>query len=110
MRALCFFLIFVAPVAAMADGSKDGRFQVVAIHRDQFLIDTQSGRLWKRVCVEVIAGDCKGPIWDKEFVQDLNLNSKEYAAYVRQYGRQEEKKKPEDMSDEELIEAAKGSR
>lgn len=61
-------------------GSIGGRFQIVQIsdnRRDQFLIDTETGRMWTKVCSDNRAVDCNVWMWREEIIQDRMLSDSE---------------------------------
>lgn len=64
-------LCFGSIALANGSGSKDGRFQIVQIsefRQDQFLIDSQTGRLWRAVCAAPGDGlnQCRYTIWEPQ--------------------------------------------
>ena len=72
--ALALALTFSA--TALADGiaMSSGRFQLVqlsAMRRDQYLIDTQTGRIWNNVCAELKGEECVQNVWQEMHVSKL---------------------------------------
>lgn len=59
---------------------KVGRFQLQQIstfRRDQFLLDTATGRMWTNVCVKPgkQAGDCAQSYWAEESVENISATA-----------------------------------
>ena len=81
MRTLIAVLLLAKPCLSPAShsGIDAGRFRVVQIsefRRDQFLIDTETGRLWARVCTN---GDPNAEgycYWKPEDVLGINATPK----------------------------------
>lgn len=61
-----------------AQVEKGARFRLVAMHRDQYLIDTKTGQIWQPVCIYSSYSEnktkCVTTIWKKMAVQDITAN------------------------------------
>lgn len=58
-----------------------GRFQLIQLsdfRRDQYLLDTQTGRLWSNVCSVSKGEDCQYYVWTEQDVVGLNISVKDY--------------------------------
>lgn len=50
-----------------------GRFQITQLsdyRRDQYLVDTQTGRIWQNMCVEKADKECVQDAWIEKFVEN----------------------------------------
>ena len=70
-------------MAAGAPQAIEGRFQLLQLgtaRRDQYLLDSQTGRLWARVCMKstsLEAGDCAYQAWMVEDVEGITASMAE---------------------------------
>ncbi len=76
--------------AAKNQGTSSGRFQLIQLsdfRRDQFLIDTQSGQLWRITCaVQANSGgsaECGFSYWSEEIVEGKNATSKQIGEMIQ---------------------------
>jgi hypothetical protein len=71
--------VLLLSALASAEVNVSGRFQLVqlgSMRRDQFLIDTQTGRIWNKTCAissDGSAADCDLGYWSEEWVAGLNI-------------------------------------
>lgn len=55
-----------------------GRFQLIQLgtfRRDQFLLDTQTGKIWGRVCVKTVGDECAQTVWSLDAVEGITMSS-----------------------------------
>ena len=98
MKTLLILIISMAAMDASAaepKGSTGGRFQVIQIsefRRDQYLIDTQTGRLWSRSCAgPMTEGICNGfNVWEEEIVEGINWTRQEVKKAIERANQAEE--------------------
>jgi len=87
MRLLLVFLFLSEELFAQSlphenypKGTIGGRYQFVQVsefRRDQYLIDTETGRVWQMVCAEANKSECTQSILQEIFVQN-NPKSEEF--------------------------------
>lgn len=93
MKTLLTALLFVSSMAFAGDrapasaapsprGTSGGRYQLVQIseyRRDQYLLDTQTGRLWGKVCGKNDEkGECAFYYWSEEITVGLSMPVKAF--------------------------------
>lgn len=82
MIFLLIGLIF-SPLHAKGTSPIGGRFQLIQLgeyRRDQFLIDTETGRIWNSICVvtgspdpKKASSECQGTLaWEEMYVENLH--------------------------------------
>jgi hypothetical protein len=92
MRYLIFILI-ISPLSANAKvKTEGGRFQLIQLNemrRDQFMIDTQTGELWQRLCLSpgTQSGDCDAYVWRKEIIEGVTLSSAKFEQAMKKLGQ-----------------------
>lgn len=90
-------------------GSRDGRFQVVQIseyRRDQFLIDTHTGTLWKSICGQKEGDDCTYSYWSKEDIEGITATRQEIRSILKALSTSSRKSE----SGQECCKVCKGSK
>jgi hypothetical protein len=65
--------------AAQGNRTPSGRFQLIQLsdmRRDQFLLDSQTGKVWQRVCMSEgpTANDCGTDAWTPMDVEGITIN------------------------------------
>ncbi len=73
-----------------------GRYQLIQLsdmRRDQFLIDTETGKFWSKTCAipGETAGDCELSYWSEEFVLGKNVNIDQINSMIRQSNKDKSK-------------------
>lgn len=80
MKALLAAVLLIAPIVSRAEPptkTSGGRFQLIqlsSMRRDQFLLDTQTGKIWSKACyVKTTAdvADCDMHAWMLESVEGI---------------------------------------
>jgi hypothetical protein len=77
-------------------GTNSGRFQLIQLsdmRRDQYLLDTQTGKLWTNVCYLKEGDDCEISAWSPEDIIDINANRKDLKALVDAVKKEKEQNK-----------------
>lgn len=79
MRALLFLLTILIAAQSMGQskGTVGGRFQLIQLsefRRDQFLVDTQTGKLWQKVCVIVDGEKCIGEHFELKAIEGITAD------------------------------------
>lgn len=79
--AIVVVLLLIQSTALFAkESTAGGRFQLIQLNemrRDQFLLDTQTGDIWRGVCADVKeGGECIGHYWQREDVEGKYVRSK----------------------------------
>lgn len=67
-------LVLTTPVHAQ-EKTSGGRFQLIQLsnmRRDQYMLDTQTGKIWSKVCLVTHAGNCEKDAWLAESVEGQN--------------------------------------
>lgn len=83
MKTISLFTLCIFSLNTFA---KDGRFQLIqgkiTVEEDR-LLDSQSGKIWKRSCVAILNADgrCTAHIWVPEAVEGIST-TKERADYI----------------------------
>lgn len=79
--------------------SPGGRFQLVQLgemRRDQFLLDAETGRIWRASCIQRGSGtDCLEYAWVPEAIVDLNVSHDRFEEYVKKQVQSKKIPKPE---------------
>ncbi|MGZ3770049.1 MAG: hypothetical protein ACXVCP_00445 [Bdellovibrio sp.] len=68
-------------------GTQNGRFQLIQLsemRRDQFMIDTQTGKIWSKSCAIGEGADCDMSAWMPDNVVGVNISESEYFKKVRE--------------------------
>lgn len=97
------FLLFSEMLLAQ---SKDGRFQIIQLgtmRRDQFLLDTQTGKVWQPTCLHGSTGaDCEYAAFMQTEVEGISAskdkiykNVSAYLEYKEALSKAAEKEKTE---------------
>jgi hypothetical protein len=77
--ALLLVLPFVVSAGQNTKTGNTGRFQLIQLsdaRRDQYLLDTETGRVWQRTCVRGLNGaDCGLPAWRYDLVEGINVTT-----------------------------------
>jgi hypothetical protein len=87
MRGTLVILLLFSSMAHAAPKQSQGRFQLVQLGKarsDQFMIDTETGRVWTRFCTKiregaptdkntVSTGDCDEYTWLQDDVENINF-------------------------------------
>ncbi|MGZ3694126.1 MAG: hypothetical protein ACXWQO_07985 [Bdellovibrionota bacterium] len=84
MKILIIFGLMIACVPAFAKGATTAgvaKFQLIQLgdyHKDQFLLDTDTGKFWKPVCTKAdAAGNCTGTmIWQLQVIEEITMAPK----------------------------------
>jgi hypothetical protein len=80
---LILFMLIIESVAcaggtnSSGNTNSSGRFQVVQLsqmRKDQILIDTQTGKMWKYTCFKTSADGCSVEAWAPEMIIDINTS------------------------------------
>ena len=84
-------------------GTANGRFQLVQLsdmRRDQFIIDTQTGKIWRQICAVGGGMDCEMAYWGQEDILDINITPAEmikkidnFKAYKENLEKEKKEKK-----------------
>ncbi len=93
MKNTIVICLILLPIYSFAQkkqnvGSTGGRFQIVQIsdfRRDQFLIDTNTGRLWTQTCAKPskpTPAECGLYVWQEEMIDDISVPKKEFFKYL----------------------------
>jgi len=104
MKTLFIFtLIFASTSFAQKNtnvSTSGGRFQLIQLsdfRRDQFLLDTQTGKIWKKVCTIPEGNECELGAWMQDDVIGITITEAEYYKKVREVRKmiEEEKSAPQ---------------
>jgi hypothetical protein len=104
MNSIVFSLIFLV-ASAYADSppntkTSGGRYQLIQLStfaRDQYLLDTQTGKIWQKRCMIPGAGnECEYITWMVEEIEGINTDKKTIYKNVKEV-EQFIKKKKEDQ-------------
>ena len=101
MKKLIILSVLISSVACFADeknvaSSPGGRFQLIQLsnfRRDQFLIDTKTGKIWNKQCLVSTSEDCEYSAFMSMDVEDITVPAKEIlkrARNVREVTNQKE--------------------
>jgi uncharacterized ParB-like nuclease family protein len=86
-------MLIILPTLSFANksntGTSNGRFQLIQLsdmRADQYMIDTQTGKIWNRSCSipSETMGGCEVGSWYPEDVVDITISKKEYNSFVAQ--------------------------
>lgn len=79
MRTLvCLFALSLQAHGDLKHQSTGGRFQLVQLSEmrsDQYLLDTDTGKIWRMVCADESydgGASCRKPAWALEFVEGIS--------------------------------------
>lgn len=85
MKALLAFFLFTGAGVATAQGASSGskhgsatwggRYQLIQLsefRRDQYLLDTDTGRVWVMVCAKSTKDGCESTVFDEVSVENLS--------------------------------------
>ena len=90
------------PISAQAQkalntSTAGGRFQVIQLsdfRRDQYLLDTQTGKMWSKNCLVSSGEDCAYSAWRPEAIEGITHSIKQLAQeqesfekYLKEKGR-----------------------
>lgn len=73
---LLILCALLSPIFIQAKEVKDGRYQLVQLgsaRRDQYLLDTATGKVWQRLCLVPVKDECEYAPW---FQMDIEGVSK----------------------------------
>lgn len=76
MKTLILVLL-LAPAFSHAKSTEGGRFQLIQLSQmraDQFLLDTQTGKIWQRVCLKSEGEQCQLEVWKIQVVEYVNAD------------------------------------
>lgn len=89
-------LLLIIPAPLYADDkprnakTEGGRFQIIQLSqfsRDQFMIDTATGRIWQNVCVKAGKNnECRLTWWAANMVEDISADAKKLQKVLDQSG------------------------
>lgn len=84
MKKLFFMIVTlsISPTlfaAAKNVKTENGRFQLIQLsdfRRDQYLLDTQTGTMWLKICIKPgkETGDCALHVWEKDAIEDITIS------------------------------------
>ncbi len=78
MRLVVILLACLISVSAAAqEKTSGGRFQLIQLsnmRRDQYMIDTQTGKVWAKVCTAPIGDDCDASAWTLNDVEGITAS------------------------------------
>lgn len=97
IAASALLLPYVGFAKATQVSETPGRFQLIQLsemRRDQFLLDTATGKIWNKVCIRFESGECKSGGWSLEAIEGITLSPAAWLALGK--APAEEKKKTEE--------------
>ncbi|MGE4131883.1 MAG: hypothetical protein AB7F86_09605 [Bdellovibrionales bacterium] len=85
---IIFALLLAIPGHAQQNTSTgDGRFQLIQLSsmaRDQFLLDTRTGKVWQRRCLIPKGNDCDAAGWMQEIVEGITGDRKAIMQLIKE--------------------------
>lgn len=105
LATLTSTIAFAGPAPKSA-GSKDGRFQIVQIsnfRRDQFLIDTHTGKLWRYTCLVPEENECGKAAWMAEEIEGITKSKSDLfkdAIALERFMKEQKETKKEDVGEQ----------
>jgi len=82
-KNLILIMLLFSPTsfgAAKNTSTVAGRYQLIQLsdmRRDQFLLDTQTGKIWSRTCAVSTDADCSISYWSEELVAGKNTTEEQ---------------------------------
>lgn len=102
MKTLPIFLFLVSSIAFAGKSntgtSGGGRFQIIQLsdmRRDQYLLDTQTGKIWSKTCAisGAVPPDCELEAWMQDNVVGVNISEADFYKRVRDLKKYMEEQK-----------------
>jgi hypothetical protein len=96
-------IIFLFSINAFAQkntntGTSGGRFQLIQLsdfRRDQYLLDTQTGKMWTKVCYHGDASECSVSAWTPQDIIGINATENEVRKTIEAIKKYEAEEKSE---------------
>lgn len=98
MKAISFLVLTLTLTASLgfAQDSKKlgksewGRFQIMQLNdavRSQYMIDTQTGKIWNRQCGSSKNGECTYFVWSAEDVEGITISKEKVIQKALEYDK-----------------------
>lgn len=84
MKILIFItVLFSSATFAKSNntGTSSGRYQIIQLSemaRHQYMIDTQTGKIWNKVCAVFDSTECASSAWVPEDVVGITITAKQH--------------------------------